>query len=154
MLESNNIIEVNHNASCNVLYKREPFINEGGFWESLWPGEDVELDYRMRKKGYKLVFNPKGMVFHYRAENFKSFSKMMFRYGRAQGILVKKYGFFRKIHLLPFFVLFIIILFILSIFLSFLPLFLIFIALGLLLFLVYFRFNLSVFMLIFPSFLS
>jgi hypothetical protein len=29
------------------------------------------------------------------------FLSMMFRYGKAQGHLVKKYGFFRRIHALP-----------------------------------------------------
>ena len=36
---------VKHNASCNVMYKRNVFLQEGGFFEGLWPGEDVEFDY-------------------------------------------------------------------------------------------------------------
>ncbi len=100
-----NITEVNHNASCCVMYKREVFLKEGGFLEGLWPGEDVELDYRLREKGYKLLFNPRAVIYHYRSKSLKSFLKMMDRYGRAQGYLVRKYGIFRKIQLVPFLVL-------------------------------------------------
>lgn len=95
------IIEVNHNASCCVMYRKDIFLKEDGFLEGLWPGEDVELDYRLKKKGYKIYFNPKAIVYHYRPKNLKKFLKMMYRYGFAQGFLVRKYGLFRKIHILP-----------------------------------------------------
>lgn len=101
--KSDMIIKVNHNPSCNVMYRRDIFLKESGFLEGLWPGEDVELDYRLKKKGYELIFNPSAVVYHYRPENLESFCRMMRRYGFAQGILVKKYGFFRKIHYLPLF---------------------------------------------------
>ncbi len=94
-------IEVNHNPSCNLMYKREIFLEEGGFLEGLWPGEDVELDFRLRKKGYKLLFNPRAVVYHYKPKNFKSFLKMMYRYGLAQGFLARKYGVFRRTQMIP-----------------------------------------------------
>ena len=103
MAKNNETVEVNHNASCNVMYKKAAFLKEDGFLESLWPGEDVELDYRLSKKEYKMVFNPKAIVYHYRPKDLKSFSKMMYRYGWAQGFLVRKYGIFRKIQFLPLF---------------------------------------------------
>ena len=103
MAKNNETVEVNHNASCNVMYKKAAFLKEDGFLESLWPGEDVELDYRLSKKEYKMVFNPKAIVYHYRPKDLKSFSRMMYQYGWAQGFLVKKYGIFRKIQFLPIF---------------------------------------------------
>ncbi|MFH1398314.1 MAG: glycosyltransferase [Candidatus Omnitrophota bacterium] len=96
------IIEVKHNASCNVIYKRDVFLKEGGFFEGLWPGEDVEFDCRLKKKGYKLIFDPKALVYHYRPENLKKFIQMMYRYGWAQAVLVRRYGFFRIIQFVPF----------------------------------------------------
>lgn len=98
---NNDVREVNHSASCNVMYLKDIFLKEGGFLESLWPGEDVEFDYRLSKKKYKMVFNPKAIVYHYRPKDLKSFSKMMYRYGEAQGFLVRKYGIFRRIQFLP-----------------------------------------------------
>lgn len=97
------IIKVNHNPSCNVIYKRNILLQEGGFLEDLWPGEDVELDYRLKRKGYKLFFNPKAVVYHYRPANLNKFCLMMFKYGFAQGFLVRRYGIFRKVQLLPLF---------------------------------------------------
>jgi len=85
------------------MYEKDVFLKEGGFLESLWPGEDVEFDYRLSKKEYKMVFNPKAIVYHYRPKDLKSFSKMMYQYGRAQGFLVREYGIFRKIQFLPLF---------------------------------------------------
>ena len=100
-IDKGRILKVGHNPSCNVMYKKDIFLGEGGFCEGLWPGEDVEIDYRLRKKGHTLVFNPKALVYHYRPDNLKKFSRMMFRYGLVQGFLVRKYGMFRKLHFLP-----------------------------------------------------
>ena len=99
--DKNDVTEVNHNPSCNAIYRKDVFLKESGFLENLWPGEDVELDYRLRKKKYKLIFNSQAIVCDYRPKNMSEFSKMMFRYGNAQGFLVRKYGIFRMIHLLP-----------------------------------------------------
>ena len=124
------ILEVSHNASCSVLYKREVFLKAGGFLKNLWPGEDVEFDYRLRKAGYKLVFNPKAIIYHYRPENIKKFCGMMYRYGWAQGFLVRKYGFFRRLQIVPFLSLTFSILFLLTLLFKFYLLGLLFIAVG------------------------
>jgi len=93
--------ETSHNPSCNVMYKKEIFEKTGGFLKGMWPGEDVEFDYRLKKAGYILLFNPGAVVFHYRCENLRKFRKMMLNYGRVQGELVKMHGFFRKIQYVP-----------------------------------------------------
>ena len=135
--------EVEHNASCNVLYRRDIFLKSGGFLEELWPGEDVEIDYKLRKMGHQLIFNPNSLVYHYRPKNLKSFLKMMFRYGWAQGFLVKRYGLFRKIQLLPFLSLLTLILFILSLILKkFVPL-LIISGSGIIFLFIYLTFNIQ-----------
>lgn len=90
---------VGHNASCNAIYKRGVFLQEGSFLNELWPGEDVELDYRLRKKGYQLFYNPRSVVYHHKPRSWRAFAAMMYRYGRAQGILVRRHGFFRRIQL-------------------------------------------------------
>lgn len=100
--ENGKIVTVEHNPSCCVMYRKDIFLKENGFLKDFWPGEDVELDYRLRKKGYELSFNPKAVVYHYRPDNFESFLRMMERYGRAQGCLVRKYGIFRKTQIIPF----------------------------------------------------
>jgi glycosyltransferase involved in cell wall biosynthesis len=99
------IVPVDHNPSCNVAYRREPFLKAGGFLEGFWPGEDVEFDYRMRALGQRMLWNPHAVVYHYKPRDLKAFAKMMFRYGIAQGALVRRYGVFRKTQALPFFAL-------------------------------------------------
>ncbi len=93
---------VDHNPSCNSIYKKSILQDIGGFDPDLWPGEDVDLDYRITQKGYKLTFNPRALVFHYRPNSISGFSRMMLRYGTCQGILTRRYGFFRKIQMVPF----------------------------------------------------
>lgn len=96
------IIEVQHNPSCNVMYRKNIFLEIGGFDENLWPGEDVDLDYRLKKRGFIFKYNPSAVVYHYRPQSIRELSRMMFRYGITQGILTKRYGFFRPILLFPF----------------------------------------------------
>jgi cellulose synthase/poly-beta-1,6-N-acetylglucosamine synthase-like glycosyltransferase len=105
------IREVNHNPSCNVMYKKEVYLKEGGFLEGLWPGEDVEFDYRLKKKGHKLFLNPKAVVYHYKPRTLGQFLKMMYRYGFVQGFLVKRHGVFRRIHFFPISALILVLLF-------------------------------------------
>ena len=146
-------IEVRHNASCNVMYKKDAFLKEGGFLESLWPGEDVELDYRLSRKKYKMVFNPKAIVYHYRPQNLKSFSKMMYRYGWAQGFLVKKYGIYRKIQFLPLLSAAFLLFLLLLIFLQKMLLALYILLSAILITLYYFRLNLNILSLSFLAFI-
>jgi len=105
------IREVNHNPSCNVMYKKEAYLKEGGFLEGLWPGEDVEFDYRLRKRGYKIFLNPEAVVYHYKPRTLRSFLEMMYRYGFVQGLLVKRHGVFRRIHFFPIAALILVLLF-------------------------------------------
>ncbi|MGD0335590.1 MAG: glycosyltransferase [Candidatus Omnitrophota bacterium] len=95
------VFAVRHNPSCNVIYHKKIFFSVGGFWEGFWPGEDLELDYRLIKKGYLLLFNPRAVVYHYRPDTLRKFLSMMHRYGEVQAYLVRRYGLFRKIHLVP-----------------------------------------------------
>lgn len=98
---SSSIRRVSHNPSCNVIYKKDILEEEGGFAAGLWPGEDVELDHRLRRKGYRLLFNPAALVYHYRPHSLGKFISMMLRYGKVQAWLVKRYGFFRRVHFVP-----------------------------------------------------
>lgn len=93
--------ETEHNPTCNVMYKKEIFAKVGYFSEGLWPGEDVELDYRIKKAGYRLLFNPRAVVYHYRPRNLKKFVLMMYKYGLVQALLFKRHGLFRRMQFIP-----------------------------------------------------
>lgn len=102
MQTSRQMRRTKHNPSCNVMYRKSVLLETGGFLEGLWPGEDVELDYRIRKKGYRLIFNPAAAVYHYRVKNLRDFSRMMFNYGCwSAGYLLKRYGIIRVVDAIP-----------------------------------------------------
>ena len=92
--------EVNHNASCNVLYSKNALDEVDGFDESLWPCEDLELDLRLKAKGYTMLYDPTAIVEHRRPPTWKGLFQMMQRYGFAHAQLVKKHCFSQPIHLL------------------------------------------------------
>jgi GT2 family glycosyltransferase len=93
--------EVDHNASCNSAYRRDAFVEVGGFAEGLWPGEDVDLDYRLRQRGYRCYYVPDAVVVHHRPSDPQWFRRMMRRYGRTQRELVRRHGHFRALHWMP-----------------------------------------------------
>jgi cellulose synthase/poly-beta-1,6-N-acetylglucosamine synthase-like glycosyltransferase len=97
------VTEVSHNPSCNVMYRTAVLREAGGFREGLWPGEDLELDVRLRKAGRRLLYNPAAVVYHARPQKWPSYARMMFGYGCwAGGWLTKRYGFFRWLCWEPF----------------------------------------------------
>ena len=93
--------EVPHNASCNSAYWHGAFDQVGGFTPGLWPGEDVDLDYRLRRAGHRCYYVPGAVVTHHRPGGMPWFARMMRRYGHAQGVLVRIHGPFRAVDAVP-----------------------------------------------------
>jgi glycosyltransferase involved in cell wall biosynthesis len=92
---------VPHNASCSSAYWRGDFLAVGGFTPGLWPGEDVDLDYRLRRIGRPAFFVPGAVVVHHRPGGLRWFVSMMRRYGHGQGVLARRHGPFRAIDAVP-----------------------------------------------------
>jgi glycosyltransferase involved in cell wall biosynthesis len=86
---SNKLIEVSHNPSCNSIYRSRILKEFNGFNERLSSNEDPELDFRIKRKGYKIVFNPKAIVFHYRKDSFKKVLKQAFWFGKGRMQAIK-----------------------------------------------------------------
>lgn len=87
-LVADEAIETYHNSGCNVAYRKSPIEEVGGFNEKLVTCEDEEMDYRIRKKGYKILYRPDAKVYHYRRLTWKRFYKQAYKYavGRIQAI--------------------------------------------------------------------
>jgi len=77
-------------ANCNALYKREILLNLP-YDNSLNIGEDCDLNFRLRQHGYKLVYIPDAIVWHYRPSSIKAFARKMFLYGLSMARLHKKH---------------------------------------------------------------
>ena len=87
------VTEVFHNPGCNVAYIKNTILKVGCFNENLTTCEDEELDYRIRKRGYKILFTPNAKVLHYRRPTWDRFRKMAYRYGigRMQAIRLHRH---------------------------------------------------------------
>lgn len=83
------VVEIHHNPTCNSAYRRSIFQEVGGFNPKLITCDDEELDYRIRKKGYRILFTPHARVYHYRRSTWKSFAKMAWNYGVGRGQVIK-----------------------------------------------------------------
>ena len=82
------VIETFHNSGCNVVYRKKVIEEAGWFNEKLVTCEDEELDYRIKEKGYKILYTPDAKVYHYRRPTWKRFYKQAYKYamGRMQAI--------------------------------------------------------------------
>jgi cellulose synthase/poly-beta-1,6-N-acetylglucosamine synthase-like glycosyltransferase len=87
-LDAKEVIETFHNSGCNAAYRKDVIEEAGGFNEKLVTCEDEELDYRIRGKGYKILYTPDATVYHYRRPTWKRFYKQAYKYaiGRMQAI--------------------------------------------------------------------
>lgn len=86
--DTKSITEIFHNPGCNVMYRKTILEDLEGFNEQLLTVEDEELDFRIRIRGYRILFTPFAKVYHNRKSNWKKFVKQVYRYaiGRAQFI--------------------------------------------------------------------
>lgn len=100
-----------------ALYKKDK-IEE--FDEFFWCGQDAELDLRLTKKGYKILYTPETRVYHHKRENIKSLFRQMYKYGFARAKMGKKHKNAVKLqHFIgTFFILLVAIIFLMSIFIN------------------------------------
>jgi glycosyltransferase involved in cell wall biosynthesis len=86
--------EVKSISSCNVVYRREVIEKAGLFAEDLRFCEDADLNYRIRKLGYRLVYSPEMIVKHdWKVYSFFSLFRYIFRYGAGRAIAVKRHRY-------------------------------------------------------------
>ena len=74
----------------NTIYKKE-IIEKEKYDNNLILSDDVELNYRLIKKGYKFVYVPEAKVYHHETNSIKEFLRNMFRYGVNISRVMKKY---------------------------------------------------------------
>jgi len=86
----NKFIEVESAPGCNVLYRDGIFNKIGVFDTNLKTAEDADINYRLRKNGYRIIYNPNALVYHYRRPNSLKFFKKMYYYGIGRAKLIKK----------------------------------------------------------------
>ena len=83
---------VDHIPTCNLCLKKEVFEKAGMFDEKFVKGQDLELNYRIRKKGFKLLYSPNIRVIHHRKHHMKDFTRQIYKWAKAKVAIIKKHG--------------------------------------------------------------
>ncbi len=70
---------------CNLSFRRDVFLRQGGFDERLYPNEENELMERLRRGGGLLIHDPGLAVERSQRPTLKAFCRQLFSYGRGRG---------------------------------------------------------------------
>jgi mycofactocin system glycosyltransferase len=73
--------------SCNLLVRRSAFRSAGCFNDSMHVGEDVDLTWRLRDRGWTICYLPAGNILHEHRSSIRSFMSRRFDYGTSEGML-------------------------------------------------------------------
>ncbi len=84
--------QAEHIPGCNMAFRKAALEAIGGFDPQFRiAGDDVDLCWRILKRGWTLGFNPAAMVWHHRRNSVKSYWKQQLNYGKAEGYLERKW---------------------------------------------------------------
>ena len=85
-----------------AAYKKRLFDKIGYFEEDFTISEDAELNWRIRKAGYKIFYSPRIISYYYPRKSIFKFIKQMFRYGILRVNVLKKHlDSIKIVHLVP-----------------------------------------------------
>lgn len=87
--------------SCNLLVRRRAFEAARGFREALRVGEDVDLTWRLRDLGGRILYTPTGRVRHEHRNRAGAFLRRRYQYGTSEGLLQRLHPARRKKLVLP-----------------------------------------------------
>jgi glycosyltransferase involved in cell wall biosynthesis len=71
-------------TACLLCIKRDIFLQNEGFDNALYPGEEIELIRRMKEKEIVMVFDPSLFVYHQRRATLGTLFTQIYRYGKGR----------------------------------------------------------------------
>lgn len=86
---------------CNAIYRREAFVQMGGFPVDFYPGEEMIAAYRTEQAGWRLMFVPAAWVNHYPRQSLVRFWRQMWGYGATRIRLLRGGVSFHWLPLVP-----------------------------------------------------
>ena len=101
-----NVKYVDSIPNYNAIYKKK-ILEKFKYDNNLVLSDDCELNYRLRKNGYKFLYEKNAKVFHHETNSIKEFLRNMFRYGVNISRVVKKHKEIVRIYI-PLTVLFVV----------------------------------------------
>ncbi len=81
-----------HIPGVNMMFRKDALNKIGGFdpvFETA--GDDVDLCWRLREAGGIIGFSPAAVVWHHRRNSIRKFWRQQVGYGRAEGLLERKW---------------------------------------------------------------
>jgi GT2 family glycosyltransferase len=84
--------EGEHLPGCNMAFRRECLEAIGGFDPHFRiAGDDVDVCWRLRERGWVLGFHAAACVFHHRRNSLRAYWRQQVAYGRAEVMLERKW---------------------------------------------------------------
>ncbi len=83
--------EIDDWPTVNFLVWKDAFREVGGFNCAYWPGEDTKLCLDFLNAGYKILYEPKGIVYHHRRSDLFKHFQQIGNYALHRGHFAKKY---------------------------------------------------------------
>lgn len=74
--------EISRIATMNVIYKKDVIQEVGGFNEKLPIAYDTDIGHKIKGRGYRIIFEPSAIVYHFNRPTLKSFYKQQYIYGK------------------------------------------------------------------------
>ena len=62
-------------TTATAGFRRDPFLESGGFREDLLGAEDAELSFRLASAGHKMVFVPQAIVYHSHPQSLLEYAR-------------------------------------------------------------------------------
>ncbi len=69
---------------CNLAARRDAMLELGGFNEALYPNEENALMDELQRRGGRLIYDPRIVVYRRPRSNLKAFARMLKTYGRGR----------------------------------------------------------------------
>jgi succinoglycan biosynthesis protein ExoA len=83
-------------------YRKEALERAGLFDPDLQFGEDEELNFRIRRSGYRILYDPLMRITYFARPTFKGLFRQYRNYGRARARVIRKHpSFFRLKYIVP-----------------------------------------------------
>jgi GT2 family glycosyltransferase len=84
--------EAEHIPGCNMAIRRDCLRAIGGFDPQFRvAGDDVDVCWRLRERGWSVGFHPAAVVWHHRRSSIRAYAKQQIGYGRAEALLQNKW---------------------------------------------------------------
>lgn len=78
-------------SSGTAAYAYQAFSEAGGFDAELGGGEDMDLSFRLSESGYRLLLEPRAVVFHTHPDTLRAYALRKFHYGYWRTRVYERY---------------------------------------------------------------